>query len=246
MLNHPRKTPQAGFALVEILLVAMLLLLFTSAAVMNLAPLWQGARLDEGVGQLESLLRFARAEAAQQGRRLQLQVQAPSASESDGITVSNQTAVQVRWEPEPLDQPGVFVESQATAALARSVTENVRIEHVRRLESSAEPTAFTSVGEPGTMPSYETPAATAFEPTVEWPPIMFYPDGSSDSAEILVGSAEATDSRRMVVKWNGLSGSAARQEMDAESPRTFGIGTAEAQPLEPASVARTTLGQSAP
>ena len=241
------QTPQAGFALIELLLVVVLLLLFMGAAVMNLTPLWQGARLDEGVAQLESLLRFIRAEAAQQGRRLQLQVEAPTGPDAAGLALSNRAAILVRWEPEPLDQPGVFVASQSTAALARSVTEHVRIELVRRLEpaSSPAPSAATGASDEATRRA-EVYAAAPFEAAAAWPPIMFYPDGSSDSAEILVGSAEANDSRRMLVKWNGLSGSAARQELDPDSLALFGGGTAEAQSLEPASVARTALGRPAP
>jgi hypothetical protein len=214
---------------------------------MNLSPLWRGARLDEGVGQLESLLRFARAEAAHQGRRIQLHVQAPAAPESAGPAATERAAIEVRWEPEPLEQPGVFVESRSTAALARSVAEYVRIEQVRRLEPVTGTVPATAAGDTETgVPATTTATADAFAEPADWPPIMFYPDGSSDSAEILVGSTDAGDARRMLVKWNGLSGSTARQELDAESLAAFGGGTAEAQPLEPASVARTALGSPAP
>lgn len=234
-----------GFALLELLLVVTLLLLFSSAAVMNLSPLWRGARLDEGVGQLESLLRFARAEAAHQGRRIQLHVQAPGAHAVADPAAPERAAIEVRWEPEPLEQPGVFVESRSSAALARSVAEHVRIEQVRRLEPVAGTGPAPAAGDAG--PGDPSTATTdTFEDPADWPPIMFYPDGSSDSAEILVGSTDAGDARRMLVKWNGLSGSTARQELDAESLAAFGGGTAEAQPLEPASVARTALGSPAP
>ena len=235
---------QAGYTLLELLLVVLLVLLFTGAAVMNVAPLAQGARLDEGVGQLETLLRFARAEAAQQGRRHQLQIQ--TATE---VPPAQRAAIAVRWEPEPLDAPGVFVRSQSTAALAQSVTEHVRIEHVRLIEPASAPappsTTRDSWGQMSESAS-EHPGTPALGPFEEWPPITFYPDGSSDSAEILVGSADINDPRRMLVKWNGLSGSAAREGVDPESLGLFGNRTAEAQPLEPASVARTTLGPSAP
>lgn len=239
---------QAGFALIELLLVVFLLLLFLSAAVVNLAPLWQGARLDEGVAQLESLLRFVRAEAAQQGRRLQLQVEAIVGQSAAGIASSNRAAILVRWEPEPLDQPGVFVESQSTAALARSVAEHVRIEQVRRLEPTAAPVPGTAAtgASAAAGPGLEASTTAGFADPTAWPAIMFYPDGSSDSAEILVGSADTSDPRRVLVKWNGLSGSAARQELDPEHLASLGLGTAEAQPLEPASVARTAVRPSGP
>lgn len=242
-----KPTSQAGFALIELLLVALLLLLFTAAAVTNLAPLWQGARLDEGVGQLESLLRFARAEAAQQGRRLQLQVQAFADPAPPGAGSAPRSTIAVSWEPEPLDQPGVFVPSQPTAALARSVTEYVRIEQVRRLQTGANPGPDPTTEEPrAAEPAADAGAVASFAATADWPAIMFYPDGSSDSAEILVGSLDERDPRRLWVQWNGLSGRSARQEVDPDSPGMLGSGAAEAQSLEPASVARTALGRSAP
>lgn len=234
---------QAGYTLLELLLVVLLVLLFTGAAVMNVAPLAQGARLDEGVGQLETLLRFARAEAAQQGRRHQLQIQAASEAQP-----ASRAAIAVRWEPEPLQDPGVFVQSQSTAALAQSVTEHVRIEHVRLIEPaspSAHPPAARDAWDMS-APASEPPGAPAFGAVEEWPSITFYPDGSSDSAEILVGSTDINDPRLMLVKWNGLSGSTAREGVNPESLGLVGSRTAEAQPLEPASVAQTILGPSAP
>ena len=234
---------QAGYTLLELLLVVLLVLLFTGAAVMNVAPLAQGARLDEGVGQLETLLRFARAEAAQQGRRHQLQIQAASEAQP-----ASRAAIAVRWEPEPLQDPGVFVQRQSTAALAQSVTEHVRSEHVRLIEPaspSAHPPAARDAWDMS-APASEPPGAPAFGAVEEWPSITFYPDGSSDSAEILVGSTDINDPRLMLVKWNGLSGSTAREGVNPESLGLVGSRTAEAQPLEPASVAHTILGPSAP
>ena len=66
--SHPTRPVRAGFALLELLLVVALLMLFASAAVLSLAPLWRNAPLEEGVSRFEGLLRFARAEAAQHGR----------------------------------------------------------------------------------------------------------------------------------------------------------------------------------
>lgn len=241
------KRPQAGFTLLELLLVVVLLVLFAGAAVMNLAPLWQGAALDEGVGQFESLLRFARAEAAQQGRRVQLQLAAaPLSPETSAAT--DTPPIQLRWEPQPLSQPGLFVENQSTTPLARSVNELVRVETVRRLDTvPAAPVAdatTTSTGFPVLTGMDQSLAATNTE---AWPPIMFYPDGSSDSAVILLASADNADSRRMLVRWNGLSGTAAHHQAEPDDlPGGMNDPAGAAQPLEPASVARSALGQAVP
>ncbi len=241
------KQPQAGFTLIELLLVVVLLVLFAGAAVMNLAPLWQGAALDEGVGQFESLLRFARAEAAQQGRRVQLQLAAAPAS-PESLPAAATPPIQLRWEPQPLSQPGLFVENQSTAPLARSVNELVRVETVRRLDAvPATPMAGAATGDTGSPAPAGPDSSLAATNAESWPPIMFYPDGSSDSAVILLASTDNADSRRMLVRWNGLSGTAAHHQAEPdELPGGANDLAGAVQPLEPASVARSAFGQAAP
>lgn len=232
------KQAQSGFTLLELLLVVVLLLLFVGVAVTSLAPLRRGARLREGVGQLESLLRFARAEASQQGRRVQVRLGGEAAS-------SNAPAIEVSWEPQPLAQPGVFVADNTTAQLAQSVNDLVRIENVRHLDpaNAAPPTNAAPAETQGD--SNPEPTLGELDPTdsATWPPIMFYPDGSSDSAEILVASQGASDPRQMLVRWDGLSGSATDDEI---LPADNNGKPGTAQPLEPASVARSAMGQGAP
>lgn len=238
---HARSHAHGGFSLVELLLVVSLLMLFGTAAVVSLAPLWRTAPLEEGVGRLEGLLRFARAEAAQQGRRLRLHVALPANPVPTGVPES--TAVEVRWEPEPLRQPGVFVQNRATAALAHGVNELVRVEAVRRLdpEGSAAP---SEIPDDGGAPDGPMDVVAGGEPSVDagdpWPPITFYPDGSSDSAEILLSVADAADPRRMWVRWDGLNGTASRVVAGPENTPLGEGGSGDvAQPLEPSSVART-------
>ncbi len=245
----PRHSSNAAFTLTELLLVVALLTLFGGAAVMSLAPLWRNAPLEEGVGRFEGLLRFARAEAAQHGRRVRLTVNTIPVSTRTGIHETR--SVQVQWEPEPLRQPGVFVENEASTSFAGSLQELVRVESVRCIdpagtapdEDPSDDTAVIAATEP--VPA--SPEATAPPATEIWPPITFYPDGSSDSAEILLALADASDSRRMLVRWNGLSGTAAHEAAPADA--TLGpdaTPNAAAQPLEPSSVARSSMGLAAP
>lgn len=250
-----------AFTLPELLLVVALLMLFTGAAVLSLAPLWRGAPLEEGVGRLEGLLRFARAEAAQQGRRVRLHVSPAAALTKPGTAEG--TAVEVEWEPEPLRQPGVFVPSQTTAAMAQSLTELVRIESIRRLDPDGAPdsegastnreqSALTADAETTSAGASAASGATGVELTATdsaeaWPPITFYPDGSSDSAEILLAGLDASDTRRMVVRWNGLSGTASRCAASSDrAAETDAAGAGAAQPLEPSSVEHTAMGPVAP
>lgn len=254
---------QAGFTLAELLLVTGLLVLFAGAAVLSLGPLWRTAPLDEGVGRVEGLLRFARAEAAQHGRRVRLQVTAAPRLETS--TGSSCPTVQLEWEPEPLTQPGVFVPNQSTSPLTRSLSDLVRIESIRRTDPdqpAALPATPNSSGTEALPASVETgtraevtnptPTATDTEDSAEtWDPITFYPDGSSDSAEILIASAESSDAnsdtRRMIVRWNGLNGTADHLAAAADfRPSTAGEASGPVQPLEPSSVARSAMGTSTP
>lgn len=255
---------QAGFTLAELLLVTGLIVLFAGAAVLSLGPLWRTAPLDEGVGRVEGLLRFARAEAAQHGRRVRLQVTAGPRPES--FAGSSCPTVQLEWEPEPLTQPGVFVPNHSTTPLTRSLSELVRIESIRRTDPdqpAAPPTTTSNNNsnidplpsslEPGTRAEATAdPTATSDEESTDsWEPITFYPDGSSDSAEILIASAETTDAnadpRRMIVRWNGLNGTADHLAAAADfRPTTAGESSGPVQPLEPSSVARSAMGSSTP
>ena len=252
-LSPATKSSRAAFSLLELLLVVSLLMLFGSAAVLSLAPLWRTAPLEEGVGRLEGLLRFARAEAAQQGRRVRLQASRPSFTSMSPAAIVI-PIVRVQWEPEPLRQPGVFVPNLTTAPLAESLSDLVRVESVRRLAPegapSAEPAESTASPSSTSTGAYEDPGSTAFggftSPT-DWPPITFYPDGSSDSAEILLAVADPSDSRRMLVRWNGVSGTAEHVTAPGEAGTGLDfLPTSEAQPLEPSSVARSAMGPVGP
>lgn len=246
-----RPALHTGFTLLELLLVVVLLLLFSSAAVMNITPLWRNAPLEEGVGRLEGLLRFARAEAAQQGRRVRLQLS--PATHPAGSVNPEPTSLQVQWEPEPLLQPGVFVHNLTTAAMARSLNELVRVESIRHLgpdggeppPHAEDPNADHPPHPDATgLPQTEVAIAPPDEPCH---PITFYPDGSSDSAEILLAMVDPADSRRMLVRWNGLNGTAAHEAATADRlPDTDGGPTNAAQPLEPSSVAHTSMGPTTP
>jgi prepilin-type N-terminal cleavage/methylation domain-containing protein len=239
---------QRGFTLLELLLVLVLLLLFASVAVVSLTPLRQGADLNEGVGQLESMLRFARAEAAQEGRRFQVQFRSAPSAGTTGLPASS---VQVSWEPRPLAQPGVFVADASTGPLAESVSNLLYIENVRHIGAGQNPAPANTNAAPAEAQE-DAASAAPLDPVDStnaetWPPINFYPDGSSDSAEIIVASNDSSDPRRMLVHWDGLSGSATHQETCPQSSTESGENApSAAQPLEPASVARSAMGQGAP
>lgn len=265
-----RRPSNAGFTLTELLLVTSLLVLFASTAVLSLAPLWRNAPLDEGVRRFEGLLRFARAEAAQQGRRVRLELSPSPTPLSSGPADRPLPRVLVQWEPEPLRQPGVFVPAPTTQGLSDSLSDLVRVQSIRHhpselgdsispdpLGPSSDPSSIAptpsrdprlATSSVGAAPSSEGLFPDATETTdPAWAPIMFYPDGTSDSAEIEIAAVDASESRRVVVRWNGLTGTAERGPACSD-PNTDPTGTSAdpASTNEPGSAAPMATEATAP
>lgn len=202
----PRLRDRSGFTLVEILLTTVLLLLLLSAVVFNFSNLQRGAGLDEGATQLEALIRYARAQAASTGRQVRI---AFEEDVGDGLSVPLGN-LQVQWEPDPLNAPGMFAELPEAAGFVRSITELVNVEFVRALEPDVEATeASAAAGSTG---------ATNESVWITFPSVTFYPDGSSDSTEITLASRSEEDGRRLILRLMGMTGSIRRKIQAAEEP----------------------------
>src|SRR5437016_5466525 len=92
-----------GFTLIELLLALVLVLAMASAMVFSFSTLLGGTQLEEGAGQVESLIRFARAHAANSGRKVQLLFGEEKDSNSTGGN-----GIRVAWEADPLGDPGTY------------------------------------------------------------------------------------------------------------------------------------------
>lgn len=151
-----RRTAPAGFTLLELVLVVALVLLLAGAAVLNLEALRHGAALDEGVGQLESLFRYARAQAESSGRQVRVvfgpwadpamdgtpagmpalagtpagaaEVTAPPAVEAPADGAGPE--LHLLWEPDPVRAPGRFVTLPGAAGFTGRLKEQVRFRRV--------------------------------------------------------------------------------------------------------------------
>ncbi len=187
----------AGFTLVELLLTVALLVLLLGAVVYNFSGLQRGAPLDEGVNQVEALIRFARAHAAYSGRQVQITFEEEA---GDGLAVSLGN-LGVFWEPDPVVRPGIFEPLREAEEFVRGIHDLIIIEGVRWVEGDS--FASGSVGSPIAVDKTagEDPIPVMF------PPIGFYPDGSSDSAELIVTSRSEEDSRHIAVRLQGITGS---------------------------------------
>lgn len=195
----------------ELLLAVAMVLMLVSAAIFSFSTLLRGSRLAEGADQVESLIRFARAQAANTGRKVQINFDEETDAESLAVNI------RVSWEPDPLGDPGTFEPLAAAAWQVQAVNELIQIEAARLLDSPVE-AAWNS----STEASEQSPGSRPFSP------ITFYPDGSSDSAEIILVARSSDEAQQMSVRVEGLTG-AIRHEIVSAAP---GEETAPADPSE--------------
>ena len=208
-----KKSDGAGFTLLEILLTVALLLGLLGAVVYNFESAKRGADLDEGARQFEALIRFAGAQAANSGKTVQFRfgnevtfssnADTNSVSETSTNSVNDFPAIEdledwgarlrVVYEPDPVLQPGVFVDLPEASSFLQALSDRVRIEKVqmpeRPLNQSTNELAMADV---------------AARPEVN--SVTFYPDGSSETADIFLISREREDLREMVLHLDGVTG----------------------------------------
>jgi prepilin-type N-terminal cleavage/methylation domain-containing protein len=201
-----------GFTLLELLLVVALVLMLTSAMVFNFSTLLRGNQLEEGTTRLETLMRFARAQAANSGRKVQLVFSA----ESTNTPAATTGEVRATWEPDPLGQPGCFADLAEAQWHVQEINDLVQVESVKLLDASTACPATDSPPEDFEDESADGTSAKAMAP------ITFYPDGSSDSAEIIVSSRYAEEEQRMAVRLVGITGSISHQLLSADLEETVG------------------------
>jgi type II secretory pathway pseudopilin PulG len=236
--SDQRKTA-AAFTLIELLLVVALVLMLAGAVIINFNSLDRNARLEEGAANLETLCRYARAQAAGTGRQVRI-IFGPEMTAAGGTVTSTNlpstlmgtnVVVRVLWEPDPVNAPGRFEPLPGVELLLEQVNDLVNVLKVRRPGSNRKSAsgpwteALAPLPEgPNTNATYfgEAAAASTF-------PMTFYPDGSCDSAEILLSAANSEDQRLAVVTFSGLTGASRHQLIDTNVDQT----TLSGQNVEP-------------
>jgi type II secretory pathway pseudopilin PulG len=177
-----------GFTLLELLLVVVLIIGLLSALVFNFGTLKSGANLDEGGKQFEALMRFAAAHAANTGRAVQLRFDEASTNE----TLQAAAQLRVVREVDPVGQPGVFEDAPEAEPFLTELLERIRVMEVRGLQ------------QPANQGTNELADAENVVTTMS--PITFFPDGTSDSAVIVVQSSDPDDLRQMTIHLAGVTG----------------------------------------
>lgn len=192
----------------------MLLLCLAAASVFSYTALHRTANLDEGFDRLTSLIRFAQAEAATTGRKVRLEFD-PSGADSE----LDLRKIRVTWEADMLAAPGVFQDYTNKAWSEDLVNELVGIEKVAPIQSpNTDPLASPQPGQ--AAPDFGlTPDEEFF--LQDFPAITFYPDGSCDSAELVLASRNVEDDRRLAVRLSGLLGSVTSRSVSKQDATLF-------------------------
>ncbi len=147
---HPRSRGGGGFTLVELLLAITLLAGLMAAAIFGFSSLQRSAQLNEGVERVETAMRFARAHAANTGRKVQIVVTTSEAaaassasassssssgdsrSDSPGLAADALHSLSILWEADPAGAPGVFEPIPSLSGDVSDVSELVEIRSVGR------------------------------------------------------------------------------------------------------------------
>ncbi|MBI3869122.1 MAG: GspH/FimT family pseudopilin [Verrucomicrobia bacterium] len=213
--RHARTRTGAGFTLIELLLVVVLILLLMGASVFNFSSLQSHAGLTEGVTQFEALLRFSRAHAQTSGRNVLLRFDHanPAAGTSASAPSGGAGIPRVLWEPDPLGQPGQYQDVFEAQFYLQNMRDQIRVARWR-WGDSPERALGQPEGELETTPVLTDADGFAQEP----PPVMFFPDGSSDSFEVDLMSQETRDSRRIRLRVDGVTGGLTRETLRSEEP----------------------------
>ena len=152
MISQPfqSRSRRGGFTLVELLLAVTLLAGLMGAAVFGFSSLQRSAQLNEGVERLETAMRFARAHAANTGRKVQVVVTTaeassslssstdPSASVGSGNGYEPFNSLSILWEADPARAPGVFESIPSLSGDVADVSELVEIRSVGRESKNPE------------------------------------------------------------------------------------------------------------
>ena len=256
------RSRRGGFTLVELLLAVTLLGGLMAAAIFGFSSLQRSAQLNEGVERVETAMRFARAHAANTGRKVQVVVttteaSSPSADSSPSTPAGNPSdsnqSLSILWEADPARAPGVFEAIPSLSGDVADVSELVEIRSVGRESKEAKdssptdvsttidsaplasPTETVSTSTPRESES-ETPSDSSARSGRETNPseatITFYPDGSCDGATIVLASKDSDDAREVAVLLESVTGTTRRRWRESAN---FG-GTETTSPQGSASV----------
>jgi len=183
-----------GFTIVELLLALSLVVLLAGLAAVSFSDWQEAAQVGAGTERLQAVLRLTRAQAANQCRCFRL------AFHPEGLQP------EIQWEPSPLAEPGQFV--IYPGEWARDLLDKrLSVRLCQRRGPSA--TWLTAAKESDKLSG---PDGGVIEP------IMFFPDGSCDSASIEI--IDANDDQTRVGRLD-IDGSTGAMELQVFTPTEY-------------------------
>ncbi|HYE30909.1 MAG TPA: GspH/FimT family pseudopilin [Methylomirabilota bacterium] len=205
-IRHNKRSHSA-FTLVETLLSVVLVGLLVTAVVVNFVGMEKASKLNEGATQVEALFRFARAHAATTGKIVQ--IRATEAGET--TNAPSRPSLEVVCESDPVRQPGEFKPVQESKMFVDQIQQQVCVEELKIVQADE---AARAEGEDIEMDEEEAPiSSTTFTSSAQkepMPAISFFPDGSSDSAEIVLLSLAEEEPRKVLLRLSGIVGTVNR------------------------------------
>jgi prepilin-type N-terminal cleavage/methylation domain-containing protein len=205
-----------GFTLVEMLLVVLVVLLLAAVSVTYFGGMLRGTQLNEGASRFTSMLRFARAEAANSGRRIQISFDPVSTNAAGPACYQPR----IKCELEPINEPGVYRDLNEPLWMDGQSSLLAWVESVRPMDTDA-PVVSTNDTLLAQADLAEVNSLSDTNDLLSLPapaPITFYPDGSSDSAAFMLVSADAEDERRIQITLNGFTGTVSQEAFTGELP----------------------------
>lgn len=168
-------------------------MLLMGAIVVNFSGMQSSTQLDEAAEQLESAIRYSRAYAANSGCKVRL-VFEEQIDEELSVPLGNMF---VEWETDPIRQPGIYSRLRELDILLESMLDGVEIDDVRADATWEQSAAASGDDEFAEIEGQEM---------ISFAPITFFPDGTSDSAEIILRSRSQDEARRISVSIIGATG----------------------------------------
>ena len=202
-----RQTQQRGFTLIEVILVVAMVTLIVTLLTWTVSGNFMRAKLDQGADQFETLLRMLRAESSITGRRFRIVFESPSVEDGEeGGDAVEDLWIKVMWEAQPLAQPGEFL-PYANSGWAQSLpNELVFVQRSVRNSSGPHRVEVFAAGSAEDPGEEDGGAGDGVHQSID-----FFPDGSSESAEIHLISREAEDQRVVKIEWDGMIGQVLKQ-----------------------------------
>ncbi|MGV3771662.1 MAG: GspH/FimT family pseudopilin [Verrucomicrobiales bacterium] len=191
-----------GTSLVEVLLTLVLVLALISSVVISFSGTHAATALKEGAERFESLIQFARAEASLTGKKYRL-VFTDNTNATSGATLK---VASLEVESNPATEPGIFTKVTSAAVANAELDELIGVEAVKVPGLKKTPT----VGDAEAAVASEDDASSEDELNV----ITFYPDGSSDSVEIILAPQDGEEKSRMAVRLSGITGTVSREFLE--------------------------------